>query len=337
VSHAHRAKDLSPSRRALLAAGIATLSISLLLSIAPVLAAKGGSSSNANSGTIKIHDATTDQETAENDNDPHVCSFWVGFHATDPYEAGSWQLLSWAPTGDGSIVDSGDYDTTGDGDDATGVLNPAPGHYRFDWQPVGGNAKHKTLWVDDTCGTDETPPSDEETPPSDEETPPSQEETPPSDEEAPPTDEEAPPSQDEAPPSQDEAPPTDEEAPPSDEEAPPSDEEAPPSDEEAPPSQDEAPPTDEEAPPTDEEAPPSDEEAPPSDEEAPPSDEEAPPSEPPTTAPEGAVEAGTSGQHGGSSLPDTAIPLESTGMLAALGLLMIVAAHAGTKRRQPQV
>jgi len=274
--HANRASEMTPSRRALLAAGVATIAVSLVLSIAPVIAANGngnggnGGNGGGNAGTIKIHDATTGQETGENDNDPHVCAFWVAFYASEPFEAGTWQLLSWAPTGDGSAVTSGTYDTTGDGLDSTGTLNPDPGHFGFEWASVGSNnSKHKTLWVDDTCGTDETPPSQDETPPSQDETPPSEDETPPSQNETPPSQNATPPSQNATPPSQDlngesgilagnPNPPVVE-----------------------------------------------------------------------NPAPDGAVAAGGAT----TTLPDTSIPLGSSGVLAALGLLLIVAAHAGTRRR----
>ena len=245
---------MTPSRRALLAAGVATIAVSMVLSIAPVIAANGnGNSGNAgngggNAGTIKIHDATTGLETAENDNDPHVCAFWVAFYAPDPFESGTWQLLSWAPTGDGSVVESGNYDTTGDGLDATSTLSPDPGHFRFEWAAAGeNNSKHKTLWVDETCGEDETPPNEDETPPSQNSVPPSQGQTPPN------------------------------------------------------------------------------------------QDQEGesgilagnsnPVVENP--APDGAVATGGAT----TTLPDTSIPLGSSGVLAAMGLLLIVAAHAGTRRR----
>jgi hypothetical protein len=368
---------MTPSRRALLAAGVTTLAVSLILSIAPALAAKGGNSDpgnggGGNAGAIKITDVASGQQVDDSENDPHVCAFWVGFYASEPFESGTWQLLSWAPTGDGSAVASGTYDTSGDGLDATGTLSPVAGHYRFDWMATGSsNAKHKTLWVDDTCVTDEdppaedvTPPSEDETPPSDEETLPSDEETLPSDEETPPSQEETVPSDEETPPSEDATPPSQDETPSSEDATPPSDEETPPSQEETPPSQDETPPSQEETVPSDEETPPSDEETPQSEDATPPNDEEAPPSDatPPSDeetpeSPDDAVPSedeaawgvlpGTGGPPpaedvapeaavaaGGSShLPDTAMPLASANPLAALGVLLLIAACAGIERR----
>ncbi len=124
------------SRRALMVAGVVTVAFSLIVSIAPAMAAKGGNSNgsngNGNAGVAKIHDATTDLEAGEQANEPWVCAFWVGFYASNPTEAGTWQVLSWPPTGDGTVVASGTYDTTGDGVDATGEVALADGHYRLD-------------------------------------------------------------------------------------------------------------------------------------------------------------------------------------------------------------
>ncbi|HEX9634371.1 MAG TPA: hypothetical protein VGB34_02680 [Candidatus Limnocylindria bacterium] len=317
---------MTPSRRALLAVGVATIAVSMVLSIAPVIAANGnGNSGNAgngggNAGSIKIHDATTGVETAENDNDPHVCAFWVAFYAADPFESGTWQLLSWAPTGDGSVVASGTYDTTGDGLDATATLDPVPGHYRFEWTAAGSNnSKHKTLWVDETCGSeDEDPPSEDETPPSEDQTPPSGDETPPSEDETPPSEDETPPSQDAVPPSQDQTPPSEEQTPPSGDETPPSGDETPPSEDESPPSQNAVPP--------------SQDQTPPSQDQNGESGILAGNPNPPVVenpAPDGVVATGGAT----TTLPDTSIPLGLSGVLAAMGLLLIVAAHAGTRRR----
>jgi hypothetical protein len=274
---------MTPTRRALLMAGVATIAVSLVLSIAPVIAANGngnggngGNGDNGgspNAGTIKVHDATTGLETAENDTDPHVCAFWVAFYAADPFEAGSWQLLSWAPTGDGSVVASGTYDTTGDGVDATGTIDPAAGHYRFEWATTeASNSKHKTLWVDETCGTDETAPTEDETPPSENSVPPSEE--------------------DETAPSENSVPPSDDD---------------------------------------DDETPPSNDQTPPSDDQTGESGILAGTGTPvvENPAPEGAVATGGAT----TTLPDTSIPVGSSGVLAALGLLLIVGAHAGTRRR----
>ena len=364
MSITDRAVARTPSRRALTTAGIATIAFSLIVSIGPALAAPG----NGNSGTVKIHDASTSLEAGSVANEPWVCQFFVGFYSEDN-EAGSWQIVSWPPTGDGSVAASGAYATSGDGADATAVLSLANGHYRLQWTPDGANEKHKTFWV--AC--EESPASDEATPPS-EDPAPTDESTPPSDDAAP-TDESTPPSDDAAP--SDEAAPPSDDAAPSDEQ-PPADEETPPSDEETPPS-DEQPPADEETPPSDEETPPSDEETgeggassedePPSNEEQPPADQDeaSDPSDDasdpgdeapaengdpdPAQQPEGQVKGSNShdGSQGSvdarqSNGGTTAMPDTSTvdiglntgpgGALAAIGILLIVLAHAGTRRER---
>ena len=248
-------------RMPLAAVGTAVISLSMLLSVSPALgAANNGNGSNGNSssggtggtsGNVKVHDVGTGVETSGTDNEPHVCSFWLGFELDAPYEAGTWVVVSWAPTGDGSTVASGVYDTAGDGVDISGVIEVPAGHYRVEWEATGATTnKKKTFWVDADCGQaappdeesqpeDVTPPSDAPGSP-DEETQP-EDVTPPSDAPGSPDEETQPdelvlsgqgtaPEEDEAP--ADEAPASDDEAPAPDEEAPASDDEAPATDEE---------------------------------------------------------------------------------------------------------
>lgn len=142
-----RLQDVSPTRRALLAAGTITLAISLVLSIAPAWAR------NASAGAVKIHDVATGQNDPGSANDPTVCTFTVRFFYSDPTETGTWEIQSWAPTGDGSVVASGTYDTTATGSDETAPLTLPAGHYRLEYQADGAhNAKTKTFWVSDACG-----------------------------------------------------------------------------------------------------------------------------------------------------------------------------------------
>ena len=148
----------------------------MLLSVAPVLGANKGNGNGSNgssagggahgtSGNVKVHDAGTGVETSGSDNEPHVCSFWLGFTFDAPYEAGTWVVVSWAPTGDGSTVASGVYDTTGDGIDDSSVIELTAGHYRVEWSAAGATSgKKKTFWVD-ACG--EEAPAEDPAPPTD--------------------------------------------------------------------------------------------------------------------------------------------------------------------------
>jgi len=136
-------------------AGVALLALSLLLSVGPAMGAannnRGGG--NGTSSNLKVHDAGTGAEASGTDNEPHVCAFWFGFTFDAPFEAGTWVLVSWAPTGDGSTIASGVYDTTGDGADSSSVLDIPAGHYRVEWAATGASAsKKKTFWVDAECG-----------------------------------------------------------------------------------------------------------------------------------------------------------------------------------------
>jgi cell division septation protein DedD len=148
---------MTPTRRAMLAVGVGTVVLSFILSIAPALAKNPhDDGQGANVGTVKVHDASTGQEAAESNNEPTVCSFWVGFYTSGSAEAGTWQLLSWPPTGDKSVVASGSYDTSGDGEDVTSTMSPPAGHYRFEWYASGdSNGKNKTLWVTSDCAAGE--------------------------------------------------------------------------------------------------------------------------------------------------------------------------------------
>jgi len=129
--------------------------LAALILASPVLAAKpagaGSDGSNgANQGTLKIVDAATAEAAAEQDNEPRVCAFYLEFSGAAVGATGSWVIVGWPPTGDGDEVASGTYTIGVGGTDTTDVLVLDPGHYRVEWQGASdGNAKHKTLWVDD--------------------------------------------------------------------------------------------------------------------------------------------------------------------------------------------
>jgi hypothetical protein len=276
-------------------AGVATLALSLILSIAPAMAARGGNSDgnngNGNAGVVKIHDATTDLEAGEQANEPWVCAFWVGFYASNPTQAGTWQILSWPPTGDGSVVSSGTYDTAGDGVDATGDLTLADGHYRLESQTDGdNNAKHKTFWVE--CEASDSDPEDQtpgdETP--GDETP--GDETP----------------GDETP--GDETP--------GDET--PDDETNPDEEVESGEEPNDTPPVEEDPDATDDEDP------------SPEDDVLGGNPGPVASPPASEGDAAPVADGGAAELPDTSIPVQPSGVLATIGVLLIIVAHMGTRR-----
>jgi hypothetical protein len=280
----------------MLLAGVATITLSLALSIAPAMAAKGG-----NAGVAKIHDAVTDLEADEQGNEPWVCTFWVGFYASNPTETGTWQILSWPPTGDGTVVVSGTYDTTDDGVDATADQGLADGHYRLTWLTDGdNNEKHKTFWVE--CG-DPEPAATEEPLPTDEASAsavptPTESATP--SEEVVPTDEPSP--SVEPTPSVEVSPTAEPTGDVQGEGQTPS----PTPDQEDPDATDEASPT--------------------------PEEDVLAGNPSPVASPE-APEGGTAPADGGATeLPDTSLPVQPSGVLATIGVLLIIAAHMGTRR-----
>jgi hypothetical protein len=145
---------VNPTRRALLGAGVATLGLSLALSIAPAWAKSNNSAPNGNGadshGTVKLRDASTNDVVPETANDPYVCAFSIVFDYSAP-TTGTWRILSWPPTGDGSQVSNGTWDTSS-GADETDVLTLGAGHYRLEYQASdAANSSNKTFWVEDNC------------------------------------------------------------------------------------------------------------------------------------------------------------------------------------------
>ena len=337
ISLESRNRRLSPRRFAMPAAvaGAVLLGLSLLLSVGPALAAANNSNGNdangngnGTAGTLKVHDSTTGAETSGNGNEPHVCDFWLGF-TSDTSEIGTWIVVSWAPTGDGSTVASGAYDTSGDGADSSNIIELPAGHYRAEWAAIGETVtSKKTFWVDADCDEAVTPVDD-----------------PPAEEPAPPADESG---AEEAAPPGDDAPPVDES--PGDESVP-ADEGTQPEDPGTP--SDESPieesvlagggsSADDPGTPSDEspgDNSPADDPAPPSGESAPtpvdPSDEQEPAqaADPSTTdSPTLPVDDQLSGTStsGEPTMSDTATPTlpVPTGLVATFGLLLLILAHA---------
>lgn len=156
-SVARNGRQSSPreARTPLAIAGAALFGLSLLLSVGPALGA--ANNGNGTTGNVKVYDAATGVETSGSGNEPHVCDFWLGF-TSDTTEVGSWIVVSWAPTGDGSTVMSGIYSISGDGVDASSVIELPAGHYRVEWAAAGVSVtSKKTFWVDAECERSVTP------------------------------------------------------------------------------------------------------------------------------------------------------------------------------------
>jgi hypothetical protein len=118
-----------------------------ILSVSAVFAADG------NNGTVKVHAGATDNERIVNE-ESHVCTFHLHFFFADVGQQGSWQVDQASPTGSGTAVISGTYDTATSTEYQTVEYGLPLGHYDVVWQGRNDqNIKHKTFWV--TC---ENPP-----------------------------------------------------------------------------------------------------------------------------------------------------------------------------------
>lgn len=143
--------DRSPGHRTgLLRAALVSAAV-LLLALAPAVLAKDAPGNN---GTVKIHDGSSEVEPITG-NEPHVgCGFHLHFMFGDTDQVGTWEIQSWPPTGDGTVVLSGTYDASGDGEDRQDARLTS-GHYKLFWAgDTDKHAKQKVFWVvcDDNGG-----------------------------------------------------------------------------------------------------------------------------------------------------------------------------------------
>jgi len=150
-------------------AGVVLLATGLTLALAapgagaqPVAAAHGHGGDN---GTVKVHNSTT--PVTDPRNEPHVCVFYLDAFGFDPGQSVSWQIKSWPPTGDRSVVASGALALDSSGDGHTGDMTLPNGHYKLLWNFAGehGFAKQKVFWVACAAATP-TPTPTLTTPPS---------------------------------------------------------------------------------------------------------------------------------------------------------------------------
>src|SRR4029077_8925808 len=72
---------------------------------APAGHGKTPAAKNGDNGTVKIHRSTT--SVTDPRNEPHVCVFYLDAFGFDPAQSVTWQIQSWPPTGDRSVVDQG--------------------------------------------------------------------------------------------------------------------------------------------------------------------------------------------------------------------------------------
>ena len=152
--------------------GVTLVTVALILAFAgpgagaaPAAGAgKAAAASKGDNGTVKIHRSTT--PVTDPRNEPHVCIFYLDAFGFDPGQSVSWQIKSWPPTGDRSVVSSGTLALDSNGGGFTGDMTLSNGHYKLYWNFTGehGRAKQKVFWV--ACGAPTPTPTPTPTMPS---------------------------------------------------------------------------------------------------------------------------------------------------------------------------
>lgn len=141
---------------ATLAAGLA-VALSSAAAGAAVAPTAGAAGAPGDNGTVKIHQSGT--PVTDDRNEPHVCTFYLDAFGFDSAQSVSWQIESWPPTGNGTVVSSGTLTLDASGNGFTSDMTLPDGHYKLFWNFAGENgaAKHKVFWV--TCESSSPSPS----------------------------------------------------------------------------------------------------------------------------------------------------------------------------------
>jgi hypothetical protein len=152
-----------PASVALVAAGLALAFAAPGAGAQPMSAPTGhGKTPGAvpgDNGTVKIHNSTT--PVTDPRDEPHVCVFYLDAFGFDPAQSVSWQIESWPPTGDRTVVDQGTLTLDSSGDGHTSDQTLPNGHYKLFWTFAGehGAAKQKVFWVSCPSSTPTSTPS----------------------------------------------------------------------------------------------------------------------------------------------------------------------------------
>ncbi|MER5829454.1 LPXTG cell wall anchor domain-containing protein [Streptomyces sp. NPDC002130] len=121
-----------------------------------LLAPAAHATAPGDNGTVKIHDASTDEELTR--NEPHVCAFYLDAFGFDGGQKVDWHIDAIPPSENkGETVESGVLTLDAEGHGRTEDLSLADGHYKLFWKFEGekGSAKHKVFWSD--CEDEQEP------------------------------------------------------------------------------------------------------------------------------------------------------------------------------------
>ncbi|MET9526167.1 LPXTG cell wall anchor domain-containing protein [Streptomyces coeruleorubidus] len=138
--------------RTLSRAGAVAAAASAVLLLAPAAHA----TPPGDNGTVKIHDASTDEELRR--NEPHVCTFYLDAFGFDGGQEVDWRIDAIPPSENkGEKVKSGALTLDAEGHGRTEDLSLPDGHYKLFWNFDGekGAAKHKVFWTD--CEDEQEP------------------------------------------------------------------------------------------------------------------------------------------------------------------------------------
>ncbi|MFJ4977408.1 LPXTG cell wall anchor domain-containing protein [Streptomyces coeruleorubidus] len=138
--------------RTLSRAGAVAAAASAVLLLAPAAHA----TPPGDNGTVKIHDASTDEELRR--NEPHVCTFYLDAFGFDGGQEVDWRIDAIPPSENkGETVKSGALTLDAEGHGRTEDLSLPDGHYKLFWTFDGekGAAKHKVFWTD--CEDEQEP------------------------------------------------------------------------------------------------------------------------------------------------------------------------------------
>ncbi|MQA02798.1 MAG: hypothetical protein GEV07_08790 [Streptosporangiales bacterium] len=122
--------------------------------------AAASTTTNGDNGTVKVHKAETSEEDPR--NEPHVCEFYVVGNNFDAGQDVWWQIKSWPPTGDRTVVGEGTLQMDENGHGRSEDMELDSGHYKLYWNFAGenGRAKQKVFWTECVTSPSETPSSE---------------------------------------------------------------------------------------------------------------------------------------------------------------------------------